>query len=53
MPNYVIKKLKIRKKTVKEFEVLSGPYKSINLLKNDYIDLKLFGFEELDIIINE
>jgi hypothetical protein len=51
--NYDIKKLIIRKKTSKEFEVLSGPYKSINLLKNDYIDLKILGFEELDIIINE
>ena len=47
------KKLKIKKKSSKEFEVLSGPYKSINLLKNDYIDLKNFGFEELDIFINE
>ena len=51
--NYDNKKLKIRKRSAKEFEVLSGPYKSINLLKNDYIDLKIFGFEELDIIINE
>jgi hypothetical protein len=51
--NYDKKKLNIRKKTAKEFEVLSGPYKSINLLKNDYIDLKNFGFEELDIFINE
>ena len=51
--NYDIKKLKIRKKSNKEFEVLSGPYKSINLLKNDYIELKNFGFEELDIFINE
>jgi hypothetical protein len=51
--NYDIKKLNIRKKTGKEFEVLSGPYKSINLLKNDYIVLKNFGFEELDILINE
>ena len=52
-PNYDIKKIKIRKRSSKEFEVLSGPYKSINLLKNDYIDLKIFGFEELDIFINE
>lgn len=52
-PDYNIKKIKIKKKTSKEFEVLSGPYKSINSLKNDYIDLKIFGFEELDIIINE
>lgn len=52
-PNFDIKKLKIKKKNSKEFEVLSGPYKSINLLKNDYIDLKIFGFEELNIFINE
>ena len=51
--NYDVKKLSIKKRSDKEFEVLSGPYKSINLLKNDYIDLKKFGFEELDIFINE
>jgi uncharacterized membrane-anchored protein len=53
IPNYDINKLQIRKKSSKEFEVLSGPYKSINLLKNDYIEIKTFGFEELDIFINE
>ncbi len=52
-PHYNIKSLNIKKKSSKEFEVLSGPYKSINLLKNDYIELKKFGFEELDIYINE
>ena len=52
-PNYDMKKLKIKKKTTKEYAVLSGPYKSINLLKNDYIDLKKYGFEELDIFIND
>ena len=52
-PNYDINKIIIKKKTIKEFEVLSGPYKSINLLKNDYINLKILGFEELDIFINE
>ena len=51
--SYDNKKLTIRKKTSKKFDVLSGPYKSINLLKNDYIVLKNFGFEELDIFINE
>ena len=51
--NYDTNKLIIRKKNNKEFEVLSGPYKSINLLKNDYIDLKNLGFEELDIFIND
>ena len=52
-PYYDSKQLIIKKKNNKEFEVLSGPYKSINLLKNDYIELKNFGFEELDIFINE
>ena len=53
VPNYDIKKLRIKKRSNKEFEVISGPYKSINLLKNDYIDIKNFGFEELDIFVNE
>jgi uncharacterized membrane-anchored protein len=53
VPYYNNKILKIRKKSHKEIEVISGPYKSINLLKNDYIELKNFGFEELEIIINE
>ena len=47
------KKLKIKKKRSKEIEVISGPYKSVNLLKNDYIKLKNIGFEEMDIFINE
>ena len=47
------KKIKIKKINNKETQVISGPYKSINLLKNDYIILKSFGFEELDIFINE
>ena len=53
VPNYDNKKLMIKKRNSKKFEVLSGPYNSINLLKNDYIYLKNFGFEELDIIIND
>ena len=51
--NYDNTKLKTKKRSSKEFEVLSGPYKSINLLKNDYIVFKNFGFEELDIYIYE
>ena len=47
------KKLKIKKKRSREIEVISGPYKSVNLLKNDYIKLKHIGFEEMDIFINE
>ena len=46
-------KLKIKKINNKETQVILGPYISINLLKNDYIMLKNFGFEELDILINE
>ena len=40
------------KKLIK-ITLLSGPYSTINLMKNDYIQLKNFGFEELDISINE
>tara|TARA_B100000963_G_scaffold86126_1_gene73747 strand:- start:551 stop:1288 length:738 start_codon:yes stop_codon:yes gene_type:complete len=47
------KKLKIRKINNKETRVILGPYTSVNLLKNDYIKLKSFGFEELDIYTNE
>jgi hypothetical protein len=47
------KKLKIIKINNKETQVISGPYSSVNLLKNDYIKLKNIGFEELDIFINE
>ena len=51
--NYDNKKLNIKKINNKETQVISGPYTTINLLKNDYIKLKNFGFEELDIFINE
>ena len=47
------KKLKIKKINSKENQVLLGPYNSVNLLKNDYIKLQNFGFEELNIFINE
>ena len=46
-------KLKIKQISNKETYVISGPYTSVNLLKNDYIKLKDFGLEELDIYINE
>ena len=46
-------KVKVKKINNKENLVISGPYKSINLLKNDYILLKNYGFEELDIYLNE
>ena len=53
VPDFDVKKLKIQKKNNKKTLVISGPYSSINSLKNDYIQLKSFGFEELDIFFNE
>ena len=53
VPEIETKKLKIKKINEKETQIISGPYKSVNLLKNDYIKLKKFGFEELDVFTNE
>jgi len=51
--DFEINKLKINQINKKEVHVISGPYISVNLLKNDYIKLKNFGFEELDIYTSE
>ena len=51
--NFDTKRIRIKQINNKETQVISGPYTSINLLKNDYIELKKFGFEELDVFINE
>ena len=53
LPNFDATKLQIIKKNNKKINLLSGPYSSVNSMKNDYIKLINFGFEELDIIINE
>ena len=53
IPEYDSTKLIIKKKNSKEIDLISGPYKAVNFMKNDYILLKKFGFEELDITINE
>ncbi len=53
VPNLDSDKLKVKKINDKETHVISGPYSSVNLLKNDYIKIKSFGFEELDIFTNE
>ena len=37
----------------KEINLISGPYNAVNLVKNDYIQLKKFGFEELNIFLND
>ena len=47
------RKLKLKNINSKETQLISGPYTSVNLLKNDYIKLSNFGFEELDIFLNE
>ena len=49
--NMMLKKLIIKKKSNKEINLISGPYNTMNLMKNDYISLKKFGFEDLDISI--
>jgi rare lipoprotein A (peptidoglycan hydrolase) len=36
-------------KKLKSYTLISGPYKTINSLKNDYIILKNYGFEDLEI----
>ncbi len=51
--NLDTKKLKIKKANNKETQVILGPYSTVNLLKNDYIKLQNFGFEELNFFINE
>ena len=51
--NFDNKKLYIKTKKSNKISLISGPYNSITLMKNDYIQLKKFGFEELDISINE
>ena len=53
MSNFDSNKLSIKTINRNKTRLLTGPYRSINLMKNDYIQLKNFGFEELDITINE
>ncbi|MDA9684411.1 hypothetical protein N9U33_02345 [Candidatus Pelagibacter bacterium] len=53
IPNLDTKKLKIVRKSNKKINLFSGPYNSINSVKNDYTKLVDFGFEDLDITINK
>ena len=43
----------VNKKNEKSYELLMGPYNTINKLKNDYSILSASGFEDLDIKIND
>jgi len=45
------KKLKIKKIGQNDYELFTGPYNTVNSLKNDYIDLRSYGIEELEIKI--
>ena len=47
------KQIYIRKKSEKKYQLLMGPYNTINKLKNDYIVLNDSNFEDLDIKANE
>ena len=49
IPDFNEKKLMITKVSKNNYHLTSGPYKAINTLKEDYLKLKKFGFEELDI----
>ena len=44
-------KLSVKKKSKNSYFLQSGPYNTINLLENDYIVLKKYGFEDLNINI--
>ena len=52
IPNLDTKKLKIVRKSNKKINLISGPYNSINLVKNDYTKFVKLGFEDLDITID-
>ena len=53
MPSFNSKKMYIKSSNLNKINLLSGPYNSIDVMKKDYIQLEKFGFEELDISINE
>ena len=53
IPEFDTNKLKIIKKSNKKINLVSGPYTTIDTMKNDYFKLKKFGFEDLDISTNE
>ncbi len=45
--------LTVKKLGINTFQLTSGPYLSINTLKNDYFELNKYGFEDLDIKQND
>lgn len=53
LKSYNLNSIFIKKRNSTNFQLFLGPYKAINVLKNDYIALNESGFEDLDIIIYE
>lgn len=53
LASYNTKKLYINARKSNKITLLSGPYDSIEKMKEDYVLLKNFGFEELDISLND
>lgn len=51
LPEFNHKKLYTKAITANKIKLLSGPYNSINSLKNDYIAIKNYGFEDLNLKI--
>ena len=43
------KKISVKKKNKHNFEVFLGPYKTIKMIKNDYIALRQINFDEVDV----
>ena len=50
LTNFNNKNLYINTKGKNNYELITGTYNTVTLLKNNYIALKKYGFEELDII---
>ena len=53
IPSFDINKLIVKVQSNRKIDLFSGPYNTINLVKNDYIQLKNFGFEELEVTFND
>ena len=44
---------KVEKLGKNKYQLIAGPYSSINTLKNDYFQLNKYGFSNLDIVKND
>ena len=53
LSNFTDKNIYIRKKAKNNYELIGGPYRTVNSLKKDYIILKKYGFEELEVNLND